>query len=291
MRGVFTCAALGCAVLGASISFASPRPADALTIRIRVFHFVDHSRSMRLPNGSRVPRPVETVVRYPSAGGPYPLVVFGHGFALRPATYAGLLTAWAKAGYVVAAPVFPLGNANAPGGATESDLVNQPGDVSFVVSRLLRLNTEAPLRGAIEPTRIAVAGHSDGAETALAVAYDRRYRDRRIRAAIILSGAPLPGMGPFPLGGPPLLAVQGTADPLNAPATTAAYFRLAHRPKFLLWLIGAAHLSPYTDERPQLDIVERTTIAFLAHYLGQRPLSALTVAALHPRLTRFVAEP
>ncbi|HET7352621.1 MAG TPA: hypothetical protein VFJ11_01055, partial [Gaiellaceae bacterium] len=47
---------------------------------------------------------------------PWPLVVFGHGFATTPFRYERLLRAWAAAGYLVAAPVFPLGNANAPGG-------------------------------------------------------------------------------------------------------------------------------------------------------------------------------
>ena len=51
------------------------------------------------------------------APGPFPLVIFGHGFAVTPGPYASLLEAWARAGYVVAAPIFPLGNANAPGGA------------------------------------------------------------------------------------------------------------------------------------------------------------------------------
>jgi hypothetical protein len=40
-----------------------------------------------------VPRPLETVVRYPAAGGSYPLILFGHGFALTPARYARLLRA------------------------------------------------------------------------------------------------------------------------------------------------------------------------------------------------------
>ena len=147
------------------------------------------------------------------------------------------------------------------------------------------------LGGKIDPSRIAVAGHSDGAETALAVAYDHRYRDRRIRAAIILSGAALPGMGPFPRTSPPLLAVQGTADTTNVPADTSAYFARARRPKFLLWLLGAAHLPPYTDQQPQLGIVERATIAFLDHYLKGRPLRGLDEAAQHPGLTRFTADP
>ena len=72
------------------------------------------------------------------APGPFPLIVFGHGFAVTPAPYAALLRAWARAGYVVAAPVFPLGNANAPGGPNERDLVNQPRDMSFVITRIWR---------------------------------------------------------------------------------------------------------------------------------------------------------
>jgi pimeloyl-ACP methyl ester carboxylesterase len=255
-------------------------------IRLRTFHFVDRSRTIGLPDGRRVPRPVTTIVRYPATGGPYPLVVFGHGFALGPGAYAGLLQAWARAGFVVAAPIFPLGNAHAPGGPNEADLLNQPRDLSFAITRLLH----GPLRARIDAGRIAVAGHSDGAETALAAAYDRRYRDRRVRAAIVLSGAALPGMGPFPRHGPPLLAVQGTDDPINRPVATSSYFRAARRPKFLLWLLGASHLPPYT-EQPQLGIVERATIAFLDHYLEGRPLSAFTRAARRPGLTRLVADP
>ena len=291
LRLAAACAVVACAIgVGSAPPVAWPAPP---ALQVRVFRFVDHSRTIRLPDGRRVPRMLVTVVRFPAAGGPYPLIVFGHGYALTPATYAGLLRAWAEAGYVVAAPVFPLGNANAPGGPDESDLVNQPRDMSVVITRLLDLNSRANgvLGGRIDPSRIAVAGHSDGAETALAVAYDHRYRDRRIGAAIVLSGAALPGMGPFPQRGPPLLAVQGTADTTNSPANTSAYFGLAQRPKFLLWLLGASHLPPYTEQQPQLGIVEHATTAFLDHYLKGRPLRALGEAAQRPGLTRLTADP
>ena len=98
-------------------------------------------------------------------------------------------------------------------------------------------------------------------------------------------------MGPFPRPGPPLLAVQGTADTLNAPATTATLFALAARPKFLLWLLGAPHLPPYTDQQPQLGIVARATSAFLDHYLKQAPLTAFERAARRTGVTQLVAEP
>jgi len=261
--------------------------------RVHTFSFVDRTRSVTLPSGTRVTRSLRTVVRYPTTPGRHPLIVFAHGFALVPDTSRRLLDAWARAGYVVAAPVFPRTSTVAPGGPTESDLINQPRDVSVVISRLLVLsmNSRGVLAGKIDPTRIAVAGQSDGGVTALAVAYDQRFRDPRIRAAIVMSGARLGGMGPFPRRGPPLLAVQGTADTLNVPATTAAYFGLAARPKFLLWLVGASHLPPYTTQEPQLRIVEHATTAFLDHYLRERSLGTFVKTARRSGLTQLVAEP
>jgi fermentation-respiration switch protein FrsA (DUF1100 family) len=219
-----------------------------------------------------------TFVRYPTAAPgqaapprPFPLIVFGHGYTLSPGSYAALLDAWTRAGNVVAAPVFPLENANAPGGPTEADIVNQPRDMSFVISNLLALSA-AP-RGSfshlIDPTKIAAAGHSDGGDTALAVAYDRFDRDPRVRAAVILSGARIPGLAGFnfPPASPPLLATQGTADSINPPNSTFDFYDAARPPKYLLQLLGAGHLDPYTDG-PQLAVVERITIAFLHQYLG-----------------------
>ena len=254
-----------------------------------VVHFTDPRRLVHFPGRKPQPRPVVTVIRYPAIGspsqidgrssppakssGPFPLVVFGHGFNVTPAIYARLLRAWARAGYVVAAPIFPLSNANAPGGADESDIVNQPGDMSFVISRMLAANAAAHgiLSGLIDPHEVAVSGQSDGAATALATAYDLRYIDRRVDAAIILSGAEiLPGTY-FHGSGPPLLASQGTADVINLPHNTYDFFHAAHAPKFLLKLLGAPHLGPYTDEQPQLGVVQRVTIAFLDRYLKDLP--------------------
>jgi fermentation-respiration switch protein FrsA (DUF1100 family) len=248
---------------------------------------------VQLPSGKTVPRTLVTDVRYPALGpargrdlpgapaaraaGPFPLVVFGHGFAVTPALYARLLRSWAAAGYVVAAPVFPLGNANAPGGPNESDLPNQPEDLHVVISRLLAAGgaSSGPLRGLIAERQIAVAGQSDGGDSALGVAYDPRFRDPRIGAAIILSGAEIPGIGGFQIapGGPPLLATQGTADTINPPSATSAFYDSAQAPKYLLELLGATHLLPYSSQEPQLAVVERVTIAFLDHYLKRIPRS------------------
>lgn len=259
-------------------------------VRLRVLTFVDEGRRIRLPSGRQEPRTLVTAIRYPAPargggpGGPFPLIVFGHGFAVTPEIYAPLLQAWASAGYVVAAPAFPLSSAGAPGGPDESDLVNQPGDMSFVISSMLRASAARAgfLAGLVDPRRVAISGQSDGGETALAAAYDRPFLDRRVRAAVILSGAAIPGIGgfDFPAPSPPLLATQGTADTINPPDRTRAFFDLAPAPKFLLTLLGASHLGPYTGEQPQLRIVERVTIAFLDRYLKRAPgaLRRLTAA-------------
>ena len=255
-------------------SAAPLSPRNHYPIATRVLTFVDHSRFINRPGHKRQPRQLVTVVRYPvGASGPFGLVVFGHGFAVTPAYYFRLLRTWAQAGYVVAAPVFPLGNAHAPGGPDEADIVNQPRDMSFVITRILRASASdrGPLSGLIDPHRIAISGQSDGAETAVAVAYSSLYRDHRVRAAISLSGAELPGGTYFQPGAPPLLAVQGTADKINRPRYSYALFAAARRPKFLLALIGAGHLPPYTHQQPQLSIVEHVTLDFLSRYLGGDP--------------------
>jgi dienelactone hydrolase len=273
----------------------APRPAPpvrvtrrlSVGVNIRIMRFVDTSRYIQTPSG-RVPRAVTTIVRYPvvhSSGGggasgsvdgtfgpPYPLIVFGHGFAVTPHPYARLLNAWTKAGYVVAAPIFPLENANAPGGPDEQDLVNQPEDMSLVITRLAAADRSGPLAGMIDIRHVAVAGQSDGGDTALATAYDPSVRDRRVGAAIILSGAEDPFAAQFSFSphGPPLLATQGTADTINPPDATYSFFADASAPKYLLKLIGASHLPPYTVPGSQLATVQRVTIAFLNYYFKHK---------------------
>ena len=291
---------------------AKPVP-SSFAVGLHVLHLLDTSRTITLPNGTSEPRPLLTYVRYPALGapdrtdllnapqaredGPFPLVVFGHGFAVTPAFYARMLQSWARAGYVVAAPVFPLENTDAPGGPDESDLTNQPADMSFVISRILAAGSSGsgPLAGLVDSTHIAVAGQSDGGDTALAVAYDPSYRDPRVSAAVILSGAEIPGIGGFAFsaGSPPLLATQGTADTVNPPSATSAFFDAASRPKYLLRLLGAEHLPPYSAQQPQLGIVEGVTIAFFDGYLKHRAgaLQRLVSLGSAPGKASLRAEP
>jgi dienelactone hydrolase len=279
-------------LLALTVSTSATAATDAAppAVQLRTLRFVDRSRSAHFRNGTSGPRVLVTQVRYPRLGhAPFPLVVFAHGFVETPDDYSRLLDSWAHAGYIVAAPAFPVESPGAPGGPDRSDLNNEPGDLSFVISRMTAPGS--PMRKLVDPKRIAVAGQSDGAVAALAVAYDRRYRDRRIDAAVVMSGAALSGFTQPPLGSPPLLAVQGTQDPFNSPSTTSYYFNLMRRPKFLVWLLGAKHLEPYTTNDQWAPVVRLTTTAFLNHYLRGAPLAPLINAANRPGLARITSEP
>ena len=272
----------------------------ATTVGIRTVMFVDHSRKAIYHGGVITPRRLVTQIRYPAIGtkvtddvpdapvlpatAPYPLIVFGPGFAETPAIYYRLLDAWARAGYIVAGVSFPLTTIHVPGGRRRNfDLINQPRDMSFVISSMLDDNRdpESFLHGLINDREIAVAGQSDGAATALAVAEDPRFADPRIRAAVVLSGAELDQIDDhiqFASTGPALLAVQGTSDLINEPSATYRYFASAPEPKVLLRLLGAGHLPPYTAQAPYLGVVERVTAAFLDHYLLDEPGSLTRMA-------------
>jgi len=264
-----------------------PPPPHPNAVGVRVLEFYDQSRGRRLVTVVRYPATapagVATLQDARAAGGPYPLVVFGHGFAVSPTPYDPLLDKWVRAGFIVAAPVFPKSNANAPGGPNEHDLPNQAADMNLVVLSMLERSAarNGPFAERITPD-VAVAGQSDGGDTALAAAFDpTRPRLEFVKAAMILSGAEDPFAAPFtPQPGTPLLATQGTADTVNRPEETMTFFRAAAHPKYLLLLDGASHQEPYTQPGPQLEAVSRTTIAFLDRYLklDGAPLRRLVAA-------------
>ena len=68
--------------------------------------------------------------------GPYPLVLFAHGYDVTPDFYRPLLERWAAAGYVVAAPTFPI-LSGSDGGASHVDYEKTFGDASFVITQVL----------------------------------------------------------------------------------------------------------------------------------------------------------
>jgi len=88
-------------------------------------------------------RTLVTQIWYPRTrgpAGPFPLLLFAPGFLQCAGAYSDLLQAWASAGYVLAAVNFPHTNCHLGTEANEADLVNQPRDMSYVLTRLLALS-------------------------------------------------------------------------------------------------------------------------------------------------------
>jgi len=228
------------------------------------------------PTGEQLgPRTLLTHVRYPLASrqaGPLPLIVFGPGFQYCDGAYADLLRSWASAGYVVAAVNFPLSDCLTGAAATESDLVNQPGDISYVITSMLRLSKarHGPFAGRLNPRQVAIAGQSDGGDTVAAVAANTCCTDHRVAAVAVFSGAQWPLMpGPFFTRRPvPMLFTQGSADTVNLPGCSAAMYHAdPARARYYLDLFGADHTGPYWGVTRYERIVAPVTLAFFDRYV------------------------
>lgn len=273
--------------------------------------FVDHSRSTDA-NGTYRGAPDRTIpvlVLYPAVGsaggpsqprakparrgGPFPLVVFSHGYtASGPAYGEVLLRRIAAHGYVVAAPTFPLSNGAAPGGPRLVDYVNQPADVSFVITKMLAANRgHGALSHLMNPKAVGAMGHSLGAITTLGVTYNRCCLDPRIKAAVPISGIKLPfGSSSWAWPPVPLLLIHGDHDGTVPYVGSTTAYREAKTPKFLVTLLGAPH-TPLGA--PYLDVIVASTNDFLDRYLrgDKRALARLERDAAVPSVSTLQADP
>ncbi len=200
--------------------------------------------------------------------------MFAPGFMMCSGPYSALLQAWASAGYVVAAVNFPRTSCHASAGAYEPDLVNQPRDVTYALSRLLALSARPHglFSGLLDRHEIGAVGHSNSGDTVAALAANGCCIDPRLTAVAVLSGAewpPMPGRY-FPRGSetPPMLFVQGSANTVNPPWTSAQLYRADRtRARYYLDLLGADHMTPYTGANPVERLVAGVTLSFFNRYL------------------------
>ena len=211
----------------------------------------------------------------------YPLIVFGHGFTVTPDIYSQLLRSWVRAGYVVAGVSFPVTSCRT--GGPEADLVNQPQDMSYLLSRLLQLSAQPgdSLSGLLDSSKVAAAGQSDGGDTAAALAASTCCTDHRLKAVAVLSGAEWAGMPGryFSHAAPPMLFTQGSADTVNPPWASRQLYQADRGPeRYYLDLFGASHLPPYEGSSPVEHIVARVTLAFFDRYVLGQSSAAETMA-------------
>lgn len=242
-------------------------------------------------------------VSAPTIGSDLPVVVFSHGMTLTMDDYAPLVGYWAARGFVVIQPTHLDSLGLAPDDPRTPLIWRiRTDDLTGILDRLDEIEAAVPgLAGRIDRTRVAVAGHSWGAQTASMLAGARvvgadgapgeNLTDPRVRAAVLLclagtGGADLSPMAAqyFPFMSPdfaemttPSLIVAGDHDqsPLTVrgPEWFTDGYRLAPGATDLLTLFGAEHGlggihgafdTRTTDESPErVAVVQQATLAYL----------------------------
>jgi predicted dienelactone hydrolase len=197
------------------MAFANPTlAATEAAIGVRHLTFIDLTRPIKASSGfAGAPvRRLDVTVWYPAdsasgenvapaAGAPRPLVLYSHGSYGRADNAMHLVNMLVKAGYIVAAPDYPLSSRAAYTkitGSDATDVSSQTRDVHFVIDSLLANKDLSPL---IDSTRIATMGHSLGAVTSYFTSFGANVRDPRIKAVVLLgAGDPVQAALSFNMG-------------------------------------------------------------------------------------------
>ncbi len=163
--------------------------------------FVDRSRPTDDPDNARsaTTRTLVSDIYTPAGKGPYPLILHAHGAGGDARKFTELADAWARHGYVVVVPTFPLTSDTSGGSVVIGDYVNQPADLSFVLDEVLKLaaTPNTSFTGKVDRHHIGLSGLSLGGATAYGLGFNTCCRDPRITAVIIMSGIRL-GFGTHP---------------------------------------------------------------------------------------------
>ena len=196
--------------------------------------------------------PAEMRVQYPipaapgaapdASGGPYPVVLFSHGFAGFPEQSADLVTHLASWGYVVAAPDHVerslsglLGTA-AQGVAEREDVDVLDETLDLVVAQ--GDDDTSPLSGMVDAEAVAVAGHSAGA----GAAYRMASSDDRIDAVATYSVGTGGDEGLPEAPDVPALVMLGERDGIIPPEATREVYEGLSAPRYLAEVPDSGHL-------------------------------------------------
>jgi dipeptidyl aminopeptidase/acylaminoacyl peptidase len=250
-----------------------PQPVRGLAVSMSKLLLVDTSRPV-VGDGHILARQrsLPTYMWTPAGTGPYPLVVFVHGFDVGPLTYQRFCSTLASSGYVVAAPSFPQEDPSSGFALDRGELPEEANDVSFVIGAL----EQGPEAEDLDGAQIAVVGHSDGADVALMVGYQQGTVDPRVRA--IVADAPDPMIGVVVPSSAPLLLVQGTADSVVPYADSRIVFDQVSAPKYYVSLIGADHLPPIEGGTAWTPVLDKAVADFLDAAVADRGPGMPTLA-------------
>jgi predicted dienelactone hydrolase len=255
-------------LLAALLLLLAPVPAFAdasgAELNGQTITLVDPARKIKASMGfaGSDTRRIDVKLWLPRGKGPFPLVIYSHGTFGHSSNAMHLVRALVEAGYVVAAPDYPLTSSQAwtkVHFADISDVIEQTRDVSFIIDSLI---ADPKLGRRIDSTRIGTTGHSLGAVTSYFTSFGARLRDPRIKATAPIAGgdpvqsafdAPMglagAGYSPIPV---PVLFLSAERDVFTALTGPphVAYTRVAS-PKHEVLIMGGVHVW-FTDssERP-----------------------------------------
>ncbi|HXQ44486.1 MAG TPA: alpha/beta hydrolase [Acidimicrobiales bacterium] len=168
-----------------------------------------------------------------SSRGPFPVVLFSHGYGGYPEQSSFLTDHLAAWGFVVVAPDHRSRDLKAvvsgQTGKGQSDVTDLRDALAFV--RTMDTTAGTLLTGKLDLTRVASLGHSAGGGAAITVA-----DDSDIRTYIGLA----PANGTPPPSKPGLI-MQGTSDKVVAPSGTRKLYERLRSPKSLVLIDGAGH--------------------------------------------------
>jgi dienelactone hydrolase len=233
------------------------------------------------PSGCRL---LPTEVRIAAGDrAPGPLLVVAHGLDGSPAALAPLLDSWARAGYSVAAPTFPVTAKDAGGNSLRSESADQAYDLRAVIDAVgsAARSPGNPLQGRIDASRVGAAGMSLGGLAVYALISNSCCRDERVDAAVVMAGVrrdfPDERYGP---NDAPVMLLQGDADP-GYHNSLEAYPELAP-PKWFVTLHGSRHAPPFeVPNGPEAPFVRTVTRSFWDRYLrGDAPAASRILAAV-----------
>jgi dienelactone hydrolase len=250
--------------------------------------FVDrHRTTPATPTRPRRPcRVLPVQIRLPRGTRPEPMIVVAHGLDGDPEALADLDDAWARAGYVVVAPMFPTTVKDPAGDSSAAETRYQSGDLRFVIDRMLAGDRRRGSRwfGRVDPGRIGAAGMSLGGLAVYAATTESCCTDGRIDAAVLMAAVhrDVPDSQQHHKR-IPMMLLQGDVDP-GYHNSRDAYSDLVP-PKWFVTLHGSRHAPPFEVPRgPEGAVVDATTTAFWDRSLRADPTgTARIAAAVHSR--------
>ena len=209
--------------------------------------------------------------------GPFPLIVYSHGILSERMEAVYLARYLATQGVVFMSFTAPATSLYNAGNLNYGDIVNIPGDVSFLIDEILKRNSDpsSPFYKKINEAYIGAAGTSLGAGVSLMAGFKSDLRDPRLSLVVTLAAGAREDPAQTIFDSPgitiPLLLIHGDIDAIipyneNAPVLFSAAPGLT----YLMTLVGGTHTG----------FANVSTLFFLTDNVDNVGCAALSMAGL-----------